>query len=581
MVSSHRLIVLVALGLVLGGQRPLVRAGAARTGAPFFDVRGYGAVADGKTKNTRAIRAAIAAASAAGGGTIYFGPGQYLTGPIHVKSNITLFIDAGAVVKFSTDFDDYLPMVRSRWEGTEVMNFSPLIYGEKVENVAIQGRGILDGQGEAWWATFRTLRDERKKTGTWRIDSKWQREFQRANPKLELPDDPDRLKSAFLRPPFIQLLDCKNLSIEDVTIRNSPFWNINPVYCDNVTVRGITIHSPDTAPNTDGIDPESCRNVHISDSHIDVGDDCITIKSGRDAEARRINRPAENYTITNCTMLRGHGGVVIGSEMSGGVSQIAISNCVFDGTDRGIRIKSTRGRGGTVENVRVSNIVMRNIREEAITLNMFYTNAPAEPFSERTPRFRNIHISGVSGDAQQAGLLLGLPESRLENVTVEDVTLVAKRGFVIKDAKDIQLRAVNVDTEVGPAIAVERVENLSLSEVGTRSPHPGTPVVELGGVRNGFLRGCFASVGTELFVQVKGSDSQSILIDGNHFQNARTPVAIARDVPKGRVVVGAATAGTAAANGTSTAVTFTSPPRAATTGGNAGAQAGRSVSVTP
>jgi polygalacturonase len=566
MLATRRLAILAVLGLGFVEQGHLVRADATARGSVFFDVRGYGAVADGKTKNTRAIHQAIAAAAAVGGGTIYFGSGQYLTGPIHVKSNITLFVDAGAVVKFSTDFDDYLPMVRSRWEGTEVMNFSPLIYGDKVENVAIQGRGILDGQGEAWWAYFRTLRDERKKTGTWKTDSKWQREFQRANPKLELPDEPDRLKSAFLRPPFIQLMDCKNLSIEDVTIRNSPFWNINPVYCDNVTVRGITIYSPDTAPNTDGIDPESCRNVHISDSHISVGDDCITIKSGRDAEARRINRPAENYTITNCTMLRGHGGVVIGSEMSGGVDQIAISNCVFDGTDRGIRIKSTRGRGGTVQNVRVSNIVMRNIREEAITLNMFYTNAPAEAFSERTPRFRNIHISGVSGSAQQAGLLLGLPESRLENVSIEDVDLVAKRGFVIKDAKDIQLRSVIVETESGPAFAAERVENLFLSDTGTRSPHPGTPVVDLGSVKNGFVRGCFATVGTELFVQVRGSDSQGILIDGNHFQNAKTAVGIAKEVGKGRVVVGSGAATTASAS-----------PAA----GNVGAPTVRPVSVTP
>lgn len=507
----------------------------------FFDVHTYGAVSDGKKKNTDAIRKAIAAAVAAGGGTIYFPPGQYLTGPIQMKSNITLLIDAGAVVKFSTDFDDYLPMVRSRWEGTEVINFSPLIYGDKVENISIQGRGILDGQGETWWAYFRALREDHKKTGVWKTDSKWQREFARVNPKIQqqidLPDDPHMLKMGFLRPPFIQLLDSKNLLIVDVTIRNSPFWNINPVYCDNVTVRGVTIDSPDSSPNTDGIDPESCRNVHISDCHISVGDDCITIKSGRDLQARRIGRPAENYTITNCTMLRGHGGVVIGSEMSGGVSQIAISNCVFDGTDRGIRIKSTRGRGAVVENVRVSNIVMRNIRVEAITLNMFYSDAPAEPVSERTPRFRNIHISGVSGDAQQAGLLLGLPESRLENVSVEDINLVAKKGFFIKDAKDIQLRSVHVDTETGPAIVAERVENLVLSDVGTLMPHPGTPTVDLLNVKTGFVHGCFATPGTDVFLQVRGPESASIAVDGNDVLGAKTPVAVAKDV-KGRVVLG-------------------------------------------
>jgi polygalacturonase len=254
-------------------------------------------VGDGKKKNTEAIRKAIEAAVSVGGGTVYFPPGQYLTGPIQLRSNITLLVDAGAVLKFSADFDDYLPMVRSRWEGTEVVNFSPLIYGDKVENVAIEGHGVLDGQGETWWAYFRTLREDHKKTGVWKTDSKWQHEFARVNPqiqrKIDLPDDPHMLEMGFLRPPFIQLLDCKNLSIEGVTIRNSPFWNINPVYCDNVTVRGVTIESPDNSPNTDGIDPESCRNVHISDCHISVGDDCITIKSGRDLQGRRIGRPAE------------------------------------------------------------------------------------------------------------------------------------------------------------------------------------------------------------------------------------------------------------------------------------------------
>jgi hypothetical protein len=330
--------------------------------------------------------------------------------------------------------------------------------------------------------------------------------------------------------------------IENVTIRNSPFWNINPVYCDNVTVRGVTVLAPDNAPNTDGIDPESCRNVHISDCHISVGDDCITIKSGRDAEARRINRPAENYTITNCTMLRGHGGVVIGSEMSGSVRQIAISNCVFDGTDRGIRIKSTRGRGGIVEDVQVSNIALHNIREEAITLNLFYTQAPAELLSDRTPRFRNIHISGVSGDARQAGLLLGLPESPLTNVSIENVSLVAKQGFVIKDAKDVRLRSVQVDAASGPAFIAERVDNLSLFDVGTLAPHPGTPVVDLNDVKNGVLRGCLAVAGTEVFAQVRGPATQSILIDGNHLAGVKTPVAIAKEA-KGRVVVGSPVGG--------------------------------------
>jgi len=197
------------------------------------------------------------------------------------------------------------------------------------------------------------------------------------------------LQRRFFRPPFIQPVRCKKVKIEGVKIINSPFWTVNPEFCDNVTIKGITIDNA-PSPNTDGVNPESCRNVHISDCHISVGDDCITIKSGRDAQARRLGVPCENITITNCTMLSGHGGVVIGSEMSGSVRKVTISNCVFDGTDRGIRIKSTRGRGGVVEDIRVSNVVMSNIKQEAVVLNLKYSKMPAEPKSERTPIFRNV-----------------------------------------------------------------------------------------------------------------------------------------------------------------------------------------------
>jgi polygalacturonase len=506
-----------------------------------FDVRDFGAVPDGKTKCTDAVRRALAAARAHGGGTVLFGPGEYLTGPIRLESHITLHIDAGARVKFSDDFDDYLPMVRSRWEGTEVINFSPLIYADHVEDVAIEGSGTLDGQGQRWWQFYRALRAEQKKTGRWNTDSRWQKEFAARNPALELPDDAALLKAGFLRPPFVQILDSRRVSIRDVKLVSSPFWTINPVYCDNVTVRGVTIENPSDAPNTDGIDPESCRNVHISDCLIDTGDDCITIKSGRDQQGRRINRPAENTTITNCTMLHGHGGVVIGSEMSGGVRNLVASNCVFDGTDRGIRIKSTRGRGGVVENVRMSNIVMRNIVEEAITVNLSYTSAPPEPVSERTPHFRNIRIDGVSGQADRAGTLQGLPETLLENVALFDIDLEARVGLVVRDARNISLTGLNVDTAVGPAVTAVHVESLALSDVGTRTPHPQTPVLDLTDVMGAFVHGCAPGPRTDIFARVAGRDSRSVVFEGNALTFTgllglpALPVQIAPDVRRGVV----------------------------------------------
>jgi polygalacturonase len=458
-------ILVTALGFAVLAGGAMACTEPQRNAGYVYDVREFGALTDGKTKSTASIRRAIEAAVAGGGGTIFFPAGEILTGPIHLKSNITLLIDAGAVLKFSQDFDDYLPMVFSHWEGTEVTNFSPLVYGNQLENVSIHGRGVLDGQGEAWWNFWKALELGEAARGGRKTDSKWQREFARHNQGIPLPDDTRRIEMGFLRPPFIQILNSKNVSIRDVTIRNSPFWTVNPVFCDNVTISGVTIENPDAAPNTDGIDPESCTNVRISDCHISVGDDCVCIKSGRDEPARRINRPAENHTITNCTMLRGHGGVVIGSEMSGGVRNVAISNCVFDGTDRGIRLKSTRGRGGTIENVRASNIVMRHIREEAITLNLHYTNAPREAVSARTPHFRGIHLSEISGDAEKAGALLGLEEAPLEEISLSNIALSTRKGFVIRDAANVELQTVRIHVDEGPAITAERTQNLVLFNV--------------------------------------------------------------------------------------------------------------------
>lgn len=246
--------------------------------------------------------------------------------------------------------------------------------------------------------------------------NKLQRMWEEANEDLEISDYyKPSLERRMFRPPFIQFYECNNVLIENVKIVNSPFWTINPAFCDNVTVHGVTIYNPSKdpkGPNTDGINPSSCRNVRISDCFISVGDDCITIKSGRDADGRKYGKACENITITNCVMLSGHGGVVIGSEMSGGVRRVTISNCVFDGTDSGIRLKSSRGRGGVVEELRVDNIVMKNIQRNAFIFDLFYDKeSKVEPVSERTPVFRNIHLSNITGsDIKQIGYIKGIEE---------------------------------------------------------------------------------------------------------------------------------------------------------------------------
>jgi len=412
-----------------------------------FDVTKYGADLKGVNRSSSAIRDAIEAAVKKGGGTVYFPDGQYLTGPIHLKSNITLLLADKAIINFSTDFDDYLPMIRMRWEGTVLINFSPLIYAEKVENIAIRGKGIIDGQGKYWWDYKKKLSDELYKTGA--RDSKWQKEFLRVNNMTELKlemEDWSRVVLAFLRPPFIQPIDSKNILIENITVRNSPFWNINPVFCENVTIHGVSIEAPYEAGNTDGVDPDSCKNMVISNTRFDVGDDCIAIKSGRDLQGRRIGRPTENLVIKDCLMLRGVSGVAIGSEQSGGVRNVTVSNCIFNGTDRGIFLKSTRGRGGIVEDIRVNNITLKNIRKHAIEMSLYYSKTNKEPFSERTPVFRNIEINHMSGNANQSVILLGLPESLIENVTLSNINITAHDSLNATNTKDLVLNKFTLNS---------------------------------------------------------------------------------------------------------------------------------------
>jgi polygalacturonase len=415
------------------------------------DMRKAGADGAGKKNNAKLINSTIDKLHAKGGGTLYFPTGKYLTGGIRMKSNITIEISAGATLLFSDNFDDYLPFVEMRYEGVVMNSFHPLIYAVDAENITIKGEGKLDGQGKKWWDELFRVMIDLKENGV-RDINKYQPMWDKANNVQALFDETNEdytatLQRRFFRPPFIQPIRCKNVRIQDVTIVNSPFWTINPEFCENVKVTGVTIINP-KSPNTDGINPSSCRNVHISDCHISVGDDCITIKSGRDGQGRRYGVPCENITITNCTMLSGHGGVVIGSEMSGSVRNVVISNCIFDGTDRGIRLKSSRGRGGVVENIRVSNIVMRNIQREAIILDLKYSRMPEEPVSERTPVFRNIHISNLTGvDVRIPIYIRGLEEAPITDITLSDINIQSKQEPYFENTKRVILKDVIINEQ--------------------------------------------------------------------------------------------------------------------------------------
>jgi len=504
----------------------------------WINIVEVGGVADGKSILTQALNTALKKIDQQGGGTIYFPPGEYLTGPIHLKSNTTLFLEAGAVLRFSDNFDDYLPYVEMRWEGTVMKSFSPLIYAFDAANITITGRGTIDGQGSKWWAeTLRNV-DEIRKTGSVLRENKWQKMWVRENAGLKVAENyAGTIRRKFFRPPFIQTYRCSNVRIEGITILNSPFWTVNPEFCDNVTVSGVTIKNPES-PNTDGINPESCKNVHISDCHISVGDDCITLKSGRDEDGRRYNVPSENITITNCTMLNGHGGVVIGSEMSGGVKNVVISNCIFDGTDRGIRIKTTRGRGGAVENIRISNIMMKDIKLEAIVLNMFYGNSEQGPVSVETPCLRNIHLSDITGvNINKACKIDGLPEMPVSEVTFSNINMEALSGFEINGASQIQLHDISVTASSGSMLAINGVSNLIIDNVRGTKPQKDTPVIKLLDVQDVFINSCFPVPGTEIFLFADGVKSRDILLQNNQLKNVAKIVSYGKEILPSAVTV--------------------------------------------
>jgi polygalacturonase len=482
-----------------------------------------GAVADGKTLNTAVIAKTIAELALEGGGTLFFPAGTYLTGPIELKSNITLDLESGAELSFSDDFDQYLPFVEMRFEGVVMKSFHPLLYAYQAENITIKGRGVLNGNGRKWWMAAWSQDGAGNKLDLGKYQNLWNQ----SNPGFQLEPGSDwseTFNRRFFRPPFFQAYKSKNIRIEGVKFTNSPFWTVNPEFCSNLVIDGITIDNP-LSPNTDGINPESCDNVHIANCHISVGDDCITIKSGRDLQGRQLHVPCQNITITNCTMLAGHGGVVIGSEMSGDVRKVVISNCVFDGTDRGIRIKSTRGRGGIVEDIRVSNIVMRNIQKEAINLNLFYTNMPSEPVTERTPIFRNIHISNMTGvDVNAAGAILGLPEMPVSDISLTDIDLKAKTGFSVVDAKDIRISGMTVNTETGPAFVFERINEAHLMALKTNKPLKDAPVLRLKDCSNILIQNAYPLPGSKAYAQFGGRESKGIILRDNYLNRLETPI---------------------------------------------------------
>ena len=381
-----------------------------------FPITNYGARAGGDFDNTEAISKAIYACNKAGGGRVVVPAGVFMTGAVHLLSNVNLHISEGATLKFSTDTAKYLPAVYTRWEGTELMNYSPFIYAFEQQNIAITGKGTLDGSAsdENWW---KWARRQGSTPAPASPDVKRLREMGNSNVPVS-----QRVFGAghFLRPPFIEPYRCKNILIEGVRIINSPFWEIHPTLSTNVTVRGVNIYSH--GPNNDGCDPESSKDVLIEDCVFDTGDDCIAIKSGRDDDGRRVGVASENIIVRNCTMKDGHGGVVIGSEISGDCRNVFVEDCKMDSPnlDRALRLKSNAIRGGVMENVFMRNVEVGRVAEAILTIDLLYDTGAKGPYK---PTVRNVHIEKVtSRSSPRVMWVVGFPGVVIDDISFKDCT---------------------------------------------------------------------------------------------------------------------------------------------------------------
>jgi len=464
-------------------------------------IKDFGGVGDGIELNTEVFSNAIDALSQKGGGRLIVPAGVWFTGPIVLKSNINLHLEDRAIILFSPDKNLY-PLVETSFEGLDTRRCQSPIWGKDLENIAITGSGAIDGNGHYW----RPLKKQKVSENYWKWtisqggvfkrDDYWMPSAQYLHgdtisdmnvPRYLETDEEWASVKDFLRPVMISLQSCKNVYLQGVIFQNSPAWNIHPLMCENVILDGIQVRNPSFAQNGDGLDLESCKNAIIVNSTFDVGDDGICIKSGKDEDGRKRNMPCENVIVDNCTVFKGHGGFVVGSEMSSGVRNVSVSNCQFLGTDVGLRFKSKRGRGGVVENIYISNISMFDISTEPLLFNLYYGGKSAvevleeggikeaqqevfPPVDETTPTFRNIYIKDViCSKARRAMYFYGLPEHHINNINIENVTIHSQIGAELMESQNIKLKNINIYPEQSPALLLKNVKNVQVEGLNTNN----------------------------------------------------------------------------------------------------------------
>ena len=462
-----------------------------------FNILEFGAKADGNFLNTSSINAAVEACNKKGGGVVLIPNGLWLTGPIVLKSNVNLHLQKNSLLQFTSDLNQY-PLVAGNWEGLEQMRNQSPISANNATNIAITGYGIIDGNGDFW----RMAKKDKLTESQWKklvssggvlsADKKtwYPTEKSLKGSQLKNPGEITAGKTTafydsvkdFLRPNLLVFTSSKKILLEGVTFQNSPAWCLHPLMCEDLTVRNVYVKNPWYAQNGDGIDVESCKNVLIENSTFDVGDDGICIKSGRDAAGRKRGMPTENLLVKNCVVYHAHGGFVIGSEMSGGAKNLYVMDCTFIGTDIGLRFKTTRGRGGIVENVFINNIVMKDIVGEAILFDMYYaaqdpvplTGEKREPpkvetlpVSEATPQFRNFYIRNVTCNGASKGIFVrGLPEMNVQQIQLSDMVLQADEGLDMTEGTGITLKNIQLITRnTNPVMNIHNSANITLDNI--------------------------------------------------------------------------------------------------------------------
>ena len=499
------------------GQAPSTGSTMVGTKGVFFNVLDYGALNDGTEFGSDGINAAIQAADSKGGGTVYIPAGEYICKPIKLVSNLILYIDAGAVLRFPAQ---NVPFSKGRNQDIECIGPVPLIGGDDLHNVSVLGKGIITTNNAEWMK----LKPRDVKSSA--AGPNWAKLLQSLEVKTPATEEEYLAAAPELRPPFLRVMNCKNVHIEGIRIVGSSQWSVYALYSENVVIHGITV---ETYPgvHTGGIYMSSSSYVRISDCFIETGDDGIVIDAGKDADGLRVNRPCENLAITNCTIRRAHGAVTLGSATAGGFRNIVASNITCEGTKRGIRIKSRRGRGGFIENVRFDNWTMNNVGT-AINVTNYY-KMEGEVFegdttvvTNRTPQFKNIAISNMTvNNAKIVMNVEGLPEMPIKGLRVTDLIGSGERGFIVSRSDDLELSNIRVNVEKGPAFMISNSTELLLDNVATSAPLANTPVIQIESSPGAIVRNSKAYPNTDVFVSTKPGQLKDIIMLGNITNNAK------------------------------------------------------------